>query len=295
MGTLIKTFKNATIILLAVTAMLLFGRVTPSFPTDNLQIFHNARLINDPANDGDSFLVKAEGKSFILRLYFVDCPETSISSKSDARRVREQTRYFGLPKEERTIHFGNKAQFFVERILVKNFTVYTSFATAMGRSTKGRVYGFITTSDGNDLATLLVKNGLARAFGVGRKTPDGISKKEMIERLRDLESAAILRRIGVWSQSGPDRIAKLRARERSEGEELKQLQRQVKKDTSEQVILNLNTATSKELQSIKGIGPVIAERIIAGRPYKTVNELRKVKGIGAKRFEEFRAYFVVRK
>ncbi len=293
MGNSMKTFNHTIIMFLAVTAILMFGGIQPCFSTDNLQMFHNARLINDPVNDGDSFLVKAGGKAFILRLYFVDCPETSINSSSVARRVREQTRYFGLLKAERTIHFGNEAQFFVERILVKPFTVYTSFASAMGRSTKGRVYGFITTSDGNDLATLLVKNGLARNYGVGRKTPDGVSRNEMIERLHDLESAAMLGRAGVWSESDPDRIAEFRAKERSEGEELKQLQSEVKKATSKKVLMDLNTASSKELQSIKGVGPVLAERIIDGRPYKNVDDLRKVKGIGPKRFEKFRVCFEV--
>jgi competence ComEA-like helix-hairpin-helix protein len=57
----------------------------------------------------------------------------------------------------------------------------------------------------------------------------------------------------------------------------------------------MNTATKKELQSIKGIGPVLAERIIAGRPYKTVDDLLKVKGIGSKKLEKIRPYVVVGK
>jgi len=60
-------------------------------------------------------------------------------------------------------------------------------------------------------------------------------------------------------------------------------------------LLDLNTASEKELRSIKGIGPILAERIIAGRPYKTVDDLLKVKGIGPKRLEKFRPYFVVGK
>ena len=58
--------------------------------------------------------------------------------------------------------------------------------------------------------------------------------------------------------------------------------------------VQLNTATEKELQSIKGIGPVLAARIIAGRPYKNVDDLLKVKGIGQKKLEKIRPYFVVR-
>jgi len=289
-----KRFIQSIIRFLFVTAVLMFGGILPSFAAD-LQMFSNSRLINDPANDGDSFLVEANGKSFHVRLYFVDCPETLFASKSDAQRVREQTRYFGLSDAARTIHFGNEAKTFVDHVLAKPFTVHTALASALGRSSKGRVYGFITTADGNDLATLLVKNGLARTYGMGRETPDGIARNEMIERLRDFEISAMLKRVGIWSESDPDRIAELRAKQRSEEGELKELQSQVKKTQSPQGLLDLNTASKKELQSIKGIGPVLAERIIAGRPYRTVDNLLKVKGIGPKKLENIRPYFVVGK
>ena len=287
-------FIQSTNRFLFVIAVLIFVGIPPSFAAE-LQMFSNVKLINNPANDGDSFLVEANGKSFRVRLYFVDCPETSVSSKSDARRVREQTRYFGLTSAERTIHFGNEAKTFVDHILDKPFTVYTAFASALGRSAKGRVYGFIITVDGKDLGSLLVKNGLARTHGIGRKTPDGVSRDEMIERLRDLEISAMLKRVGIWSGSNPDRIVELRAKQRSEESELQEIQSQVTKAKSPQGLLDLNTATERELQSIKGIGPVLAKRIIAGRPYKTVDDLLKVKGIGPKRLEKFRSYFVVGK
>ena len=276
------------------TAVLMFGGIFQSYAAD-LQMFSDSRLINNPANDGDSFLVETNGKSFHVRLYFIDCPEISTSSKSDARRVREQTRYFGLSHAARIIHFGNEAKTFVDHILDKPFTVHTAFASALGRSAKGRVYGFITTADGDDLASLLVKNGFARTHGIGRKTPDGILRNEMIERLRDLETSAMLKRIGIWSESDPERIAEFRAKQRSEDQELKELQSQVKKAESPEGLLDLNTATEKELQSIKGIGPVLAGRIIAGRPYKTVDDLLKVKGIGSKKLEKIRPYFVIGK
>jgi competence ComEA-like helix-hairpin-helix protein len=261
----------------------------------DLQMFSNARLVNNPANDGDSFFVEANGKSFHVRLYFVDCLETSTSSKSDARRVREQTRYFGLSHAARTIHFGNEAKTFIEGILAKPFTVHTAFASALGRSAKGRVYGFITTADGDDLASLLVKNGFARTHGMGRKTPNGIPRNEMIERLRDLETSAMLKRIGIWSESDPDRIAEFRAEQRSEDQKLKDLQSQVKKARFSDGLPDLNTASKEKLMFINGIGPVLAERIIAGRPYKTVDDLLKVKGIGSKKLEKIRPYVVVGK
>jgi competence protein ComEA len=55
---------------------------------------------------------------------------------------------------------------------------------------------------------------------------------------------------------------------------------------------DLNAATSEELQSIKGIGPVTAKSIIEYRdlngPFESVDELLNVKGIGEKKLEEIK-------
>ena len=52
--------------------------------------------------------------------------------------------------------------------------------------------------------------------------------------------------------------------------------------------VNVNTASQAELEALPGIGPVIARRIIEGRPYRSVEELERVKGIGPRRLEEIR-------
>jgi competence protein ComEA len=52
--------------------------------------------------------------------------------------------------------------------------------------------------------------------------------------------------------------------------------------------LNINTATDQELEALPGIGPVLAGRIIAGRPYRAVEDLDRVPGIGPKRLERIR-------
>jgi competence ComEA-like helix-hairpin-helix protein len=46
-------------------------------------------------------------------------------------------------------------------------------------------------------------------------------------------------------------------------------------------LVDINSASQKELENIKGVGPVIAKQIIAGRPYKSVDELSKA-GLSAK-------------
>jgi competence protein ComEA len=50
--------------------------------------------------------------------------------------------------------------------------------------------------------------------------------------------------------------------------------------------LDLNTATFEELQELPGIGPKLAERILAHRPYKKVEDLDDVPGIGQRTLEK---------
>jgi competence protein ComEC len=58
--------------------------------------------------------------------------------------------------------------------------------------------------------------------------------------------------------------------------------------------INVNTATPTELEALPGVGPVIARRIIEGRPYGSVDDLERVKGIGKKRLEEIRSLVTVK-
>jgi competence protein ComEA len=52
--------------------------------------------------------------------------------------------------------------------------------------------------------------------------------------------------------------------------------------------VDLNEASFEELQTLPGIGPKLAERIMANRPYHKVDDLLKVQGIGPTNLERFR-------
>ena len=63
--------------------------------------------------------------------------------------------------------------------------------------------------------------------------------------------------------------------------------------------VNINSATSEELQQVPGIGPVTADKILQMRKsygaFKSVDDLLAVKGLGKKRLEKMRKYLTVSK
>ncbi len=62
-------------------------------------------------------------------------------------------------------------------------------------------------------------------------------------------------------------------------------------------IININTATQAELETLPGIGPVTAQKIIAFReengPFASIEEIQKVSGIGPATFDKIKALITV--
>ena len=52
--------------------------------------------------------------------------------------------------------------------------------------------------------------------------------------------------------------------------------------------INVNSASSSDLDTLPGIGPVTAQKIISGRPYKSPEELLSKKAVGASTFEKIK-------
>ncbi|MCD7845363.1 MAG: helix-hairpin-helix domain-containing protein [Oscillospiraceae bacterium] len=59
-------------------------------------------------------------------------------------------------------------------------------------------------------------------------------------------------------------------------------------------LLDINTATAEELEALPGIGPVLAERIIAWReengPFTSQEDVLDVQGIGQATYEKIEPY-----
>ena len=173
-------------------------RVSGSEKNGPWQTIRNAKLIDNPWNDGDSFHILADGTHRVFRLYFVDTPETD---RSLSDRIKTQADYFHLPPAQVPL-LGEKAAAVSESLLKgKSLTIHTRWRDALGRSKLGRYYALIEV-DGKDLGGLLVQQGLARVYGMKTDLPDGSEASRMTSRLQQLEREARARKAGAWGLAG---------------------------------------------------------------------------------------------
>jgi DNA uptake protein ComE-like DNA-binding protein len=253
----------------------------------------NCRLVPNAANDGDSFHVSVNGKEYIFRLYLVDAPETDAANPA---RLVEQAKDFGITVPQ-VIQVGETAKAFAGEKLGEPFTVITRMANAMGRSNIERFYGFVQTKDG-DLGEQLIANGLARIHGTSARPPGAGSPAAEHQRLEQLEDDAKRRKVGGWGMSGqPSNVASATPQPVASAvapilltpaltAPIKSTER-----AADAGKLDVNTAAEKQLRDLPGIGPVLAQRIIAARPFRSADELKKVNGIGDKKYDQIRPYF----
>jgi competence protein ComEA len=67
---------------------------------------------------------------------------------------------------------------------------------------------------------------------------------------------------------------------------------QDKKEKPKKELVDLNKASEKELESLKGVGPATAKKIIENRPYKSVDELSKA-GVSDKTIQDLKPFVTV--
>jgi competence protein ComEA len=279
-------------------------------------VLKDCRLIQNPANDGDSFHVSSDGKEYVFRLYFVDAPETD---EMTPRRLVDQAKYFDITVPQ-AIDVGRAAKEFTQEKLSHSFTALTQMSDAMGQSRLERFYAFVETKEG-DLGEQLVRNGLARSYGF-KTAPPGVTRSRIeVEKLQQLEDEAKRDQIGAWGvNSGRLNVrpqtppvfssfvadGKTRSRLARVESSASRAPKPVGSFTGSSFVatdgshvkektpfgnIDINTATEKELIAVPGIGRVTAARIIAARPFRSANDLKRVSGIGEKKYALIRPYF----
>jgi len=260
---------------------------------EELLTFPGCVLVPTEWSDGDSFSVRfPDGKERTVRLYGADCIEMHINGDdSNARRLRDQRRYFGIDDILTAKSLGEAAKVETCKLLAKPFTVVTAFADGRGDERFERVYGFVETSEGKNLSEWLVSQGLARAFGVVRQLADGTSGSEWKDELADLELTAAQAGRGAWAKTDWKRLVSIRKEARAETAEL-----QTAKGTGKAVEnkpVDLNHATRNELMTLPGIGEKTAVSIIQARPFQSPEAVKSVKGMGASTYEKIKAFIHV--
>jgi competence ComEA-like helix-hairpin-helix protein len=255
-------------------------------------VLENCRLILNPANDGDSLHVSAANEEYIFRLHLIDALETEAM---EPRRLIEQAKYFEITVPQ-AIEVGEAAKAFTREKLAEPFTVFTRRSDAMGRSKNERLYAFVQTKEG-DLGEQLVRNGLARFHGVKVIPPGSSSSLPERQKRQQFEDEASREKIGGWGVN----VGRLSQRaQKPDGYSFFTLGKVSVPQTIATSVkgkqlpggkIDINTATDEELKMIPGVGPVMAARIIAARPFKSADDLKSVSGIGDKKYEAIRPYF----
>lgn len=260
-----------------------------------LQKFESCTLVETEWADGDSFAVRLpDGKEQTVRLYGVDCIEMHVQGDdSNARRLRDQRRYFGITDILTAKSVGQAAKAETARLLSKPFTIHTTFADGRGDGRFSRVYAFVETADGKNLSELLVSAGLARAFGVVRQLPDGTQGNEWAKQLNDLELTAARAGRGAWKHTNWAKLPQDRKEARDEMAEIEAAKG--KRTPTEGQPIEINTAARDELIGLPGIGEKTANKIISARPFFSLDDLARVPGISSASLEKIRPFITVRK
>lgn len=266
------------------------------------QSIRNCQLVPTPWADGDSFLIrKPDGKELTMRLYGADCIEWHITDDTDARRLRAQRRYFGItqarPGAQEAIAlakgYGQAAAEKTAALLAQPFVVHTRMQKALGDGNHQRYYAYIECANGSDLATELVRSGLARAFGVCADGPGTRTMEEYRDSLADIELQAAKRGIGVWAATDWDQLLAERRAQREEDHENKIARGQMPLPADFRI--NPNTAARDELMKLPRIGEATADRIIEAReenPFRKSDDLSRVPGLKGKALEAIRPFLV---
>ena len=153
------------------------------------------RVVPHIGNDGDSFRVAHEGTEYVFRLYFVDCPETDPSLEE---RLAQQAEVWPRDKAGLLLAGKEASDLAMER-LSGTFTVHTRWRDARGGGRLPRYFAFVEYESGRFLCEALTAAGHARVFGASDPRPDGLSERDMWDRLNRLERQARAQRLGAWA------------------------------------------------------------------------------------------------
>jgi competence ComEA-like helix-hairpin-helix protein len=132
------------------------------------------------------------------------------------------------------------------------------------------------------------KAALETLPGVGPALADKIIAARPFKSVADLKSVSGLGEAKFAKIEGLVTVEKPKAKRTTSAETTagtRSTSKAAAAQTAAAEILDLNTADQAALEALPGIGPALAEKIIAARPFKEVGDLMNVKGIGQAKFD----------
>ena len=114
---------------------------------------------------------------------------------------------------------------------------------------------------------------LKNVSGIGQATFDGLKDLVTVQAIKAADTA------GVGSRK--KNRAKKEARKNRAGDKAE--------------LIDLNSADKAELDGLPGVGPAMAAKIIAARPFKNIEDLKKIRGFNQKKFNTIKPLVLIGK
>ncbi|MDQ6862027.1 MAG: helix-hairpin-helix domain-containing protein [Verrucomicrobiota bacterium] len=317
------------LVLVCTFALLLVGR--PALAHGPWVVLPNCHLVPNKSNDGDSFHVSAAGREYVFRLYFVDAPETDESfpervadqakyfgvTSAQATQVGDLAKHFTNGRLARAFTVRTCMQDALGRSAQGRFYAFIGtdegdlgellVANGLARvhGTAGQPVGLASPHVEWQKLERLEREAKSQKVGgwgatSGRMTArlptaptrsgaDSFDAWFHPEKLASRTEATTIAGPtptpfgvqGAWPFAKPGATPAPVAKPNASASSAHAANEK----------LDPNAASSSELIAIRGIGPVLAARIIEARPFESADDLRKVKGIGPKKYEQLRPFF----
>ncbi len=297
----------------------------------NWQALNNCVYVANASNDGDSFHISAGGKQYLFRLYFVDAPETDAGFKDrvdeqakyfgitseQVVQVGKIAKAFTREKLAQPFTVRTCFQDALGRSRMERF--YAIVQTATGdlgeqliENGLARIHGASANPVGLPSANVEWRklNGLENAAKAEKVGGWGVNFGRMMARSEKSKNRAPVDPFEAFFHPGRVQNPSAAASSTSSWPFVRQspaIDNIVSINPSRASTapsadprasdlpgsrrIDINTASATELESIPGIGPVLAQRIIEARPFKSADDLQNVKGIGESRYRKLRTYF----
>jgi competence protein ComEA len=136
--------------------------------------------------------------------------------------------------------------------------------------------------------------------GVGPVIAEAIVKERPFKSLADLERVKGLGKAKVADLKGRVKFGTAESASAEKTQQAPAAKAKAPKSTSRPPSatpgnkVNINTASKEELDALPGIGPVRAQEIIEGRPFKNIEDIKKLKGIKDFEFNKIKDMITVK-